>query len=328
MPFDAFIGNPNIVSRLQRKLREDRFPHGLIFSGPEGVGKHTCALIVAKALNCRDAPPGDFCDMCASCRKINSGVHPDVTTVSVEEDATQIKIAQVRQLLTTLELQPLEGRNKVYIIDPAESLNAEAANALLKGLEEPPENSFFILITVNVHDLLLTVRSRCQIYNFTPLSLDEIRRHGITDELTIRWSQGSIGRARALDTTRLKTEREVMMDFLETALTAKEEHFQDLLSVSAEFGRAKQDFESRLGVLTVLIADLLYLTQGTSQKLINVDIRERLQNLAGRISLDRLLSMAEFVSSIESGLKSHLNRQMMTDVLAISGNQTAAAWLQ
>src|SRR2546429_8372402 len=98
-----------------------------------------------------------------------------------------------------LDLQPLEGRNKVFIIDPADLLNAEAANALLKGLEEPPENSFFILITVNVHELLLTVRSRCQVYNFTPLTLEEIRHHGVADELTVRWSQGSIGRARALD---------------------------------------------------------------------------------------------------------------------------------
>ena len=102
-------------------------------------------------------------------------------TISVEEDATQIKIAQVRQHPQMLDLQPLEGRNKVFIIDPADPLNPEAANALLKGLEEPPENSFFILITVNVHELLLTVRSRCQVYNFTPLDFGgnpAARRHG------------------------------------------------------------------------------------------------------------------------------------------------------
>jgi DNA polymerase III subunit delta' len=326
MLFDAFIGNPKILSRLRTKLREDRFPHGLIFSGPEGVGKYTCALMVAKALNCREAPNGEFCDVCTSCRKINSGTHPDVMNISIEEEATQIKIAQVRQLLTMLELQPLEGRNKVFIIDPADSLNDEAANALLKGLEEPPENSYFILITINVFDLLLTVRSRCQIYNFTPLTLDEIRRHGISDELTIRWSQGSIGRALALDMTRLKAEREMMMDFLETVVNAKEEDTQELLSVSAEFGRAKQDFESRLGVLTVLISDLLYLVEGAPEKVINVDIRERLQSLAGRVSADRLLRMAEFVSFIESSLKNHVNRQMMTDALAILGSETAVPW--
>src|SRR5262247_2936210 len=274
MQFDSFIGNQKIIERLRTKLREDRFPHGLIFSGPEGVGKHTCALMLAKALNCRNAQAGDFCNVCTSCRKIDSGVHPDVQLITVEEDATQIKIAQIRQLLTMLELQPLEGRNKVFIIDPAELLNAEAANALLKGLEEPPENSFFILITVNVQEMLLTVRSRCQVYHFTPLTLEEIRRHGVTDELTIRWSQGSIGRARALDVTRLKAEREIMLDFLETVVNAKEEQFQDLLAVSAEFGKAKQDFESRVEVLAVLIADLLYFSEGTPQKVVNVDLHE------------------------------------------------------
>jgi len=327
MRFDAFIGNQKIVARLRRKLREDRFPHGLIFSGPQGVGKHTLALMLAKALNCREAQPGEFCDVCTSCRKIDSGSHPDVMTISVEEDATQIKIAQVRRLLTLLELQPLEGRNKVFIIDPADSLNLESANALLKGLEEPPENSFFMLITVNVHELLLTVRSRCQVYNFTPLTIAEVRQHGIDDELTIRWSQGSIGRARAMDSSRLKSDRETMLDFLETVIHAKEEHFQDLLGVSAEFGKAKEDFESRLEVLAVLIADLLYLTEGAPQKLINIDLQERLQKLAGRSSVDRLLRMGEFLRFIESSLKSHVNRQMLTDVLALTGNETASAWL-
>src|SRR5215468_9298017 len=115
MTFDSFVGNRKIVERLRNKLREGRFPHGLIFSGPEGVGKHTFAVMLAKALNCLNAAAGDFCDACQSCRKIEARTHPDVTTITVEEDATQIKIAQTRQLLSVLELQPLEGRNKVFI---------------------------------------------------------------------------------------------------------------------------------------------------------------------------------------------------------------------
>ena len=117
MLFDAFIGNRKIIERLRRKLREDRFPHGVIFSGPEGVGKHTCALMVAKALNCLKAEPGAFCDECSSCRKIQSGAHADLSTIGVEGEATQIKIAQVRLFLSTLELAPLEGRNKVAGLD-------------------------------------------------------------------------------------------------------------------------------------------------------------------------------------------------------------------
>src|SRR5207253_3027505 len=321
MLFDAFIGNRKIIERLRRKLREDRFPHGVIFSGPEGVGKHTCALMVAKALNCLKAEAGDFCDECTSCRKINSGVHPDVMMISVEEEATQIKIAQIRRLLDLLQLQPLEGRNKIFIIDPADMLNAEAANALLKGLEEPPENTFFILITVNVHELLLTVRSRSQVYNFTPLTLDEIRQHGVTDELLVRWSQGSIGRARSMDILRLKSEREIVLDFLETTITASEEQFQDLLGVSAELGRAKQEFEERLAILSVLIADVLYLQEGLPEKLVNIDIRDRLAKLGERAAVDHLIRMGDFLRFIESSLKSNVNRHILTDVLALTGNK-------
>jgi len=328
MQFDAFIGNRKIVERLRTKLRETRFPHGLIFSGPEGVGKHACATMLAKALNCRNAAIGDFCDVCPSCRKIESGVHPDVITATVQEDATQIKIAQVREILSVLDLQPLEGRNKVFIIDPADALTPEAANALLKGLEEPPENTFFILITVNAQELLLTVRSRCQIYHFIPLTLDEIRQHGITDELTIRWSQGSIGRARSLDISRLKGERSIMIDFLETAFTATQDEFQDLLGVSSELGRAKQDFDSRMTVLSVLLADVLYIKEGMRYKIVNIDIEAKLTQLASLVSSERLVRVSEFLRFIESSLKNNVNRQMLTDVLAITANENTAQWVQ
>jgi len=328
MRFDDFIGNRRIVERLRAKLRENRFPHGLIFSGPDGVGKYTLAIMVAKALNCRMAQPGEFCDACPSCRKIESGTHPDVMTVSIEEDATQIKIAQVRRILGILDLQPLEGRNKVFIFDPADAINPDASNALLKGLEEPPENSFFILITVNVHELLLTVRSRCQVYNFTPLTLNEIRQHGVTDELMVRWSQGSIGRVRALDMARLKSGREVVLDFFETAVTATEEQFQDLLAVSAEIGRAKQEFESRMTILAILLGDVLYLKEGMPEKIINLDVQDRLSNLSSRASLERLVRMSEFLRTIESSLKSNVNRQMLAEVLAITANETVSDWLE
>ncbi len=327
MTFDSFIGNRKVIERLRAKLQQDRFPHGLIFSGPEGVGKHTCALMIAKALNCTRAAAGSFCGECSSCRKIDSGTHPDVMTLSVEEEASQKKIAQVRQLLGMLDLQPFEGRNKVFIIDPADLLNAEAANALLKGLEEPPESSFFILVTVNVHELLLTVRSRCQVYNFTPLTLEEIRRHGVTDELVVRWSQGSIGRARNLDVTRLKSERELLVDFLETVVAASEEQFQDLLGVSADLGRSKQDFEGRMTILSVLMADILYLKEGLLEKVVNIDLHDRLLKFAAAVPVDRLIRMSEFLRFTEASLKHYVNRQMLADVLALMTNETTSNWL-
>jgi len=324
MGFANFVGNPKAVDRLVRKLHEGRFPHGLIFSGPEGLGKHTLALMIAKALNCTarlGGPTTEFCDECSNCRKINSGSHPDVMTISVEDEATQIKIAQIRRILGVIDFQPLEGRNKVFIIDPADLLNAEAANALLKGLEEPPSNTYFILVTVNVHELLLTVRSRSQVYHFTPLTLSEIRQHGITDELTIRWSLGSIGRARRLDLSELKAERGIVMEFLETVFTAAEDQFHEVLGFSAEIGRAKEEFESRLALFAMLITDLLYIKHDLPQKIVSLDIQDRLTQLASRLTVEQLLRISDFLGTVESGLKSNINRQMMTDMLALSASE-------
>src|SRR5437667_14539 len=121
--------------------------------------------------------------------------------------------------------------------------NRKVVDRIVRKLHVGRFPNWLIFFYVNITELLLTDLSRCQVYNFTPLTLSEIRQHGITDELVVRWSQGSIGRARGLDMADLKMDREVVLDFLETALTATEEHFQDLLSVSAEIGRAKQEFE-------------------------------------------------------------------------------------
>jgi DNA polymerase-3 subunit delta' len=254
-------------------------------------------------------------------------LHPDVSVLTVEEDASEIKIAQVRDILGRLDLKPLEGRNKVYIIDPADAMNPAAANALLKALEEPPENTHFLLITVNVQELLITVRSRTQIYNFTPLTLEEIRRNGINDELAVRWSQGSIGRARRLEVSRLRSERAPVLDFLEVMLTAKESQFQDLIGASADLGRAKNEFEDRMGMLAMLVADLLYLKEGAPERIVNIDVSGQLQKLADRTNIERLLAVSDFLRFIENSLKHYVNRQMLADMLALTGNERASSWL-
>jgi len=324
MPFDAFIGNRRIIERLRTKLREDRFPHGLIFAGPEGIGKRTCALMVAKALNCVNAGPDDFCDACPQCHKINAGTHLDVIRIGIEEDASEIKIAQVRQALQMLGLKPFEGKAKIFVIDPANAMNAAAANALLKGLEEPPENSFFILLSTNIHELIMTVRSRSQAYHFSPLTLEELRAATPgADELLLRWSRGSIGALRSMDVAILKQRREIVVDFLETVIQASETDFRDLTAASGDLARSKNDFESYLAMMGVVLGDLLYIHEGAHHKIVNVDIQSRLQKLADRTTADRIIRIADFLKTMETYLKSYVNRQMMTDVLALTANDTA-----
>ena len=321
MRFDEFIGNTRIVDRLRQKLREGRFPHALIFAGPEGIGKHSCALMFAKALNCPEKGPIDFCDQCSQCRKIDAGVHPDVLTVGVEEEASDIKIAQVRSLLQTLGLRPLEGRQKVFIIDPADAMNAAAANALLKGLEEPPDDSCFILLSSNPQSLLTTVRSRCQTYPFVPITLDQMRRFS-QDELALRWSRGSIGSLKSLDLSALRARREGVLDFLEVAAHARDDQFKDLIAASGDIARAKGEFDSNMNTIAVLLEDLLYISEGLSDRIVNIDLEARLRTLAQSLQTDQLARIGEFLRTIEVYSETHVNRQMMTDVLAVSSNAT------
>lgn len=280
--------------------------------------------MVAKALNCANAPQDEFCDSCGQCRKTDAGTHPDVIRIGLEDEASEIKIAQIREAIRMLDFRPLEGTSKVFIIDPANLLNASSANALLKGLEEPPDNSYFILITNSLHALLPTVRSRCQSYAFTPLSIDELRKFGTSqgssDELALRWSRGSIGTYQTLDPAALRVQREVILNFIETAILSTQEEFRDLLSVAKEIAGTKQDFGSHLEMIGVVLTDLLYLKEGRTEYVINSDIQGRLQKLAESITTESLIRLSEFLGVMEKSLKTHVNRPMLTEVLALSGN--------
>ena len=325
MGFDSFCGNRKNIERLQAKLRQERFSHGLLFSGPDGIGKKTCALMVAKALNCLNSEPGDFCDACSQCHKINAGTHPDIIRIELEDEASEIKISQIREAIRMLEFHPLEGRSKAFIIDPAGLLNASSANALLKGLEEPPDNNYFILVTNNLHAMLPTIRSRCQLYAFTPLALDDLRQFAnSSDELTLRWSRGSVGTLRTLDSSALRSQRDMILNFIETAILATEEEFRDLIAASKEVAGTKQDFGTHLEMIGVVLADLLYLKEGFSEHIVNFDIQPRLEKLAANISTTQLIRLAEFLAVMESSLKTHVNRPMLTEVLALTANLSLA----
>ena len=319
MRFDEFIGNAKVIERLRQKLRERRFPHALIFAGPEGIGKRTCALLFSKALNCPEKGPEDFCDACNQCRKIDAGIHPDVLSIGIEEEASDIRIAQIRDLLKTLSFRPLEGTHKVFIIDPADGMTDSAANALLKGLEEPPEDSHFILLSTSPQSLLTTVRSRCQTYPFVPLTLQDMRRFG-GDELLLRWSRGSVGSLKSIDLPALRERRDAALDFLETAVGAKDDEFRDLIAASGDLARSKGEFESNMDTIAVLLEDLLYINAGVSNRIVNVDLETRLIKLAEKFPVEQLSRTAEFLRTIEIYLNTHVNRQMLTDVLAVESN--------
>ncbi len=172
--FAEVVGQPHVVRTLQNALRKGRLAHALLFSGIRGIGKTTVARIVAKALNCEAEDPAEPCNTCLPCREITEGRSLDV----IEIDAASNRgIDEIRELRENLKFMPARGRAKVYIIDEAHMLTREAANALLKSLEEPPPHVYFILATTEPHRLPVTILSRCQRYDFRRIPVATLVAH-------------------------------------------------------------------------------------------------------------------------------------------------------
>lgn len=196
MRLDELIGQSRAVAVLRNAIRRDRIAHAYLFFGPDGVGKSAAALAFAQALNCEDesrADAQDACGSCRSCQLIARGNHPDVRVVSLARDRsgklrTEISIGQIRQdprepyttprpLIQDAYLKPAIARHKVYVIDPADRLSGEAANALLHVLEEPPPHVVSVLVSTHRSRLLPTVVSRCQQVAFELVGTQLIENH-------------------------------------------------------------------------------------------------------------------------------------------------------
>lgn len=212
------LGQEAAVNQLMASITAGRVPHAYLFTGPVGVGKKTAARGWAKILFCLNPPsPTAACGVCAACRKVENGGHPDLLWVDFARQAAllketlekqkSLKIATVRDMEHALRMKPLEGRVKAAILTPADALGDDAAHALLKIVEEPPPGTHIILIATEAGSLLPTIRSRCQRVRFRPLSVEVVkeilaRDHGhrpVTEiEQAARGADGSVEKARAL----------------------------------------------------------------------------------------------------------------------------------
>ena len=170
--FSEVVGQEYIVKTLTNAIRTGKIAHAYLFAGPRGTGKTTIAKLFAKAINCENFKE-ESCDQCRSCKAYLEGNHPDI----VELDAASNNgVDDVREIIEHVPYAPLLGKYKVYIIDEVHMLTTQAFNALLKTLEEPPAHVVFILATTDPQKVIPTVLSRCQRYNFSKISLYEIRK--------------------------------------------------------------------------------------------------------------------------------------------------------
>jgi len=173
MPFKNIKGQDAVVKALKGIVEQGRAVGSYLFSGPDGVGKRTTAIELAKAVNCTEEPGAGQCD-CPVCGKIDSGNHPDVFVIFPEGPLGSIKIGKIRDIIYEASLKPYEGRKRFFIINDAEAMTEEAQNALLKLLEEPPRNHILILTSSNPSGLLPTVLSRCKALKFYNLRREDI----------------------------------------------------------------------------------------------------------------------------------------------------------
>lgn len=171
--FEEVVGQEYIVRSIKNAVHENKVGHAYLFCGPRGTGKTTMARLLAKSVNCEhpeDAP----CGTCENCIAANNGTHPDIVEINA---ANETHVEDIRELIERSTLAPMQGKHKVYIIDEVHQLSSAASSALLKTLEEPPENVIFILATTDPQKLLPTIISRCQRFDFTKVRKDQIRDH-------------------------------------------------------------------------------------------------------------------------------------------------------
>jgi DNA polymerase III subunit delta' len=325
MPFSSLVGNERVKRLLQRAVAEDRIRQGLIFAGMRGVGKHQFALALAQALNCRRPVNGDACGICDQCIKIAAREHIDVETIVA--DGQVIKIAQMREMTEKANYRPYDGRRRVYILDDAERLNLNAANSILKILEEPPPTTLLILLTAKPYALLQTIRSRCQMVSFAPLATSELeaflnehyKRPAKENQLLARLARGSIGQALEIDLGIYREQRTMMVDLIEAVLIARDT--MKLMQAAEHLAKKleREEFERHLDALLVLLADVFHLKLGgTAESLTNADIAPRLEKIAATVTFDQINDWVERIEGVMQGLTRNLNRQLAVEEMLLA----------
>ncbi|MEE9218791.1 MAG: DNA polymerase III subunit delta' [Acidobacteriota bacterium] len=314
--------DPRVAQELALSVRSHRLAPSLLFCGPPGSGKRAAAVAVAQALLCPQ--PGPECGECSACRRVSSGQHPDFHIW--EAEGRELRVEQARALRAATRLRPFEAAMQVHLLAEAERLNVESSNALLKTLEEPSPHAVLILLACAPSLLLPTIRSRCQVIRFRPLSTASLReRLEREDALTpaeaawrARLGQGSLVRARAFSPDEperaagfLQTMESLMGRHQPSSLTGRIVEVADEWAAEAPPSRA-------LERLLEICRDALLAREGAPDAaLLRADLRSRLEAL-GKALERRLPSAVERLEAALADLRRPMRaKQLLEEALVL-----------
>jgi DNA polymerase-3 subunit delta' len=357
--FSDFHGNAETVHRLRDMLARERFPHAVVLSGGQGSGKYTLALMLAQTLNCLSPTKTDgltdFCGKCANCTRIAQAddldarfteavearenlrdadkketrlfvqTHPDVLVIPPDPPQMMIKVDQVRRVIETIYYRPAEGKERVYIFTDSAFMK-EAANSLLKVLEEPPEFATIFLLTENPGELLPTIRSRSMVFQLGALSAEEIETYLAQHRpewkapqraLVARLSEGAVGRARSFDLAAYTAARDHALAILNSALRGGEH--SELFKITESYrpgAEGREKTEHLIRTLYSLLRDLMFVHSGTPDLIRNTDIASDLKRLAESSDFEWVTFASDRLAEVERGMRRNLLRSLSLDAFA------------
>ena len=326
MAFADILGHERIVEVFRRAIRSGKTSHSYLFEGSPGCGRRKTALALIQTLFC-ESGTDDACGTCPSCRKVMSGNHADIHRIEPLPDKRDISIDQLREMQRELALRPYEAPRKACILEPAERMSVNAANSLLKTLEEPPGNAIIILLTENADMLLPTIRSRCQLVRFAPLPPEHVRQlleqSGMDASSAATLAQmagGSMQRAQELDNESLTERRELLLKHLSNLNI---DRIASVFDAAEELGGNRDNALETLDLLLSFTRDMIHLSAG-SNDIINTAIRPSLESLSTGLNLDRVLQLTGDVLETRRAVQRNANVKLALDHLFIKMARSAA----
>lgn len=325
-----------VVSLLENSLKNNRLPNAYLVCGPEHVGKMTLALDIARALNCNQ--PNAPCGQCPTCHKISTGKHPDIMVFDLlsarmkekdrdrENRVKEIGVEVVDDIIHFSSLPPYEGRYRVMIVDDAEQLSPEAANRLLKTLEEPEERVIYILLTVSEKLVLPTIASRCQKLELRPLPVGDVEKYlinrGVPLErahLLAHLSRGCLGWAlnAAADEFVLEERKERLDTILSIITAGIGTRFEYAARLAGRFGDDHRAVMEELDFWTTWWRDILLVKSDARDHVTNIDYLPTLSELAAGYSLTQIRSFIGKLQDAVSQLKLNASPRLVLEVLML-----------